>query len=429
VLHSNGIESGGWNFSGWANDEFDALADEQQATLDQNQRRELVLEAQRIAFEEQAVTTYVSPNLAIGLNTRRFERPTQSVPGEGLLGMFTLTTIRPRGSKRVLALPQARNSFGTLNPIAVQEAEVNEFNRPIYDTLMRVGPEGRAVNWIISSLDVVNDTTVSVTLVDGLEWHDGEPVTADDVVFSFEYQTENKAPYVFSYLEPISSVESDGDRTVTFTLNGPYAPFQMLTLSLVPIIPQHIWAERENPTQERNIPPIGSGPFRFERLEEGSVLELSANKDHPQAPEIDGLLIQLFGNNSTAQQALLRGDIDGMWDVPATLQPDIEQSSDVELYFKPSHSIATLVHNTRRGMPFEDVAFRRAVATAIPNEGIVQQIYNGQATPGGSIISAANEFWHNSDLSHFTYDLEEARSILRDAGYSWDDDGNLLLPS
>jgi peptide/nickel transport system substrate-binding protein len=80
-------------------------------------------------------------------------------------------------------------------------------------------------------------------------------------------------------------------------------------------------------------------------------------------------------------------------------------------------------------MPFEDVAFRRAVATAIPNEGIVQQIYNGQASPGGSIISAANEFWHNSDLGHFAYDIEEARNILRDAGYSWDDDGNLLLPS
>lgn len=428
VLHSNGIESGGWNFSAYDSEEFDQLSDTQQSTLEQEARRDAVYEAQKLAFEDQAVTVYNSPDTSIGLNTQRFERPQETVPGEGLLGMYSLTRIRGKNGNSTLTLPQARNTFGAINPLAVQEAEVNEFLRPLYDTLMRVAPNGRAAPWIIDEIEFEDDTTAMVTLTDGLTFHDGEPLTAEDVKFSFDYQRDNKAPYVFSYIEPVDSVEVVDDRTVQFNLVEPYAPFQMLTLSLVPIIPKHVWEGVEEPSKFANDPPIGSGPFEFSRRQEGSLLEYDAVKDHPQAPNIDRLRIRLFGNMSSAQQALLNGDIDGVWDLPTTLQGDVDSNQTVQLYFKPSHSIVTMVHNMRRGMPYSDRAFRRAVAYAVPNEGISQQIYGGHSGPGGSIISAANEFWHNPDVEHFAFDKEKAKATLREAGYDWDDDGRLMMP-
>jgi peptide/nickel transport system substrate-binding protein len=428
VLHSDGIASGGWNFSAYESEEFDQLSDTQQSALEQEARREAVYEAQQLAYEDQAVTVYNSPDTSIGLNTQRFERPSETVPGEGLLGMYSLTRIQGKNGNSTLTLPQARNSFGAINPLTVQEAEVNEFLRPIYDTLMRVAPDGRAAPWIVNDINFEDDTTAVVTLADGLTFHDGESLTAEDVKFSFDYQRDNKAPYVFSYIEPIDSVEVVDDVTVQFNLIEPYAPFQMLTLSLVPIIPKHIWEDVEEPSEFANDPPVGSGPFEFSRRREGSLLEYDAVKDHPQAPNIDRLQLRLFGNMSSAQQALLNGDIDGIWELPTTLQSGVENNQAAELYFKPSHSIVTMVHNTRRGMPYSDRAFRRAVAYAIPNEGISNQIYGGNSGPGGSIISSANEFWHNSDVGHFAFDKEKARSTLRDAGYAWDDNDRLMMP-
>lgn len=429
VLHSDGIESGGWNFSAYDSEEFDQLSDTQQSTLEQEARREAVYEAQQLAYEDQAVTVYNSPDTSIGLNTQRFERPAETVPGEGLLGMYSLTRIQGKNGNSTLTLPQARNTFGAINPLAVQEAEVNEFLRPMYDTLMRVAPDGRAAPWIIDDITFEDDTTATVTLTDGLTFHDGEPVTAEDVKFSFDYQRENEAPYVFTYIEPVDSMEVVDDLTVQFNLVEPYAPFQMLTLGLVPIIPTHIWEDVDEPTEFANDQPVGSGPFEFSRRQEGSLLEYNAVKDHPQAPNIDRLRIRLFGNMSSAQQALLNGELDGISEIPTTLQGDVDNNQSVELYFKPSHSIVTMVHNMRRGMPYSDRAFRRAVAHAVPNEGISQQIYDGNSDPGGSIISSANEFWHNPDVGHFTFDKEQARATLREAGYDWDDDGRLLMPA
>lgn len=431
VLHSSASSSGGWNFAAWKNEEFDKLAEQQQETLDQNERQKFVKEAQKIAFEEQAMTVYSSPNNAIGLNTNRFKKPpnAKTVPGESLLGPYTLVNIEPKGSDKVLSLANVNSSFGTINPMKVQEAGVNQFIRPIYDTLMRVGPNGKAEPWIIDGITLEDDTTVKVQLMDSLKFHDGESVTAEDVKFSFEYHGEHKSPYYNQFLSPIDSISTSGDLDVTFTLANPYAPFQMLTLGIVPIIPKHIWGNRSNPGNHQNKPAVGSGPFEYKRFESGSVLEMTANKNHPKSPNIDGVLIQLFGNNASAQQSLLQEEIDGFSDVPASLQSEVEKSDSVELYFKPSHSIETFSHNTRKGMPYSDVAFRRAVAHATPNKGISQQIYNGHANPGGSAISKANKFWHNSELGHFEYDIEKAKSILSDAGYKWDDDGRLMMPT
>lgn len=428
LLHSSEIPEDGWNFSGYDSEKFDNLAEEQLRTLDRDTRQELVYEAQKVAFEDQAVTTYASPNLGIGLS-KRFEKPEQTVPGEGLLGMRTLTKLQGKNGEDTFRLPQARDSFGAINPTTVKEAYANQFLRPIYDTLMRVKHDGTAGQWIINDIEIPDKTTATVTLKENLTFHNGEPVTTEDVKFSFEYLEKHKAPYFTSYLEKVDSVSVEDDRTVTFALGEPYAPFQIRVLSLVPIIPKHIWKEVDEPSNYGNQPAIGSGPFEWSRLKEGSLLEYKANADHPQAPNINTLQVQLFGSQSAAQQALLNGDLDGMEDVPTGLRDGIRNSDAVRLFFKPSHSITTFYHNIRHGKPYSDRAFRRAVAHLIPNEEIVEQLYGGYATPGGSVVPSALKFWSNPDIEHFAFDKQKARQILKEAGYDWDDQDRLRYPA
>jgi len=434
VLHSSNAEQGGWNISGFEHDEFDGMSEEQQRTLNQDDRQSLVYRLQDIQQQQQGWTVYQYPDLASGLNTNQFAKPSATVPGEGFGSMWTLINFESNGGSGELDYGKVLSNIASFNPLKAQSADDIQFIEPMYDTLTRIGPQGKAENWIAEDVTVEDDTTVTATITDGLTFHDGEDVTGEDVAFSFMYQKENKAPYVATYLENLESTAVDG-RTVTFNLSEPYAPFTVLALGQVPVIPKHVWEnvteeqDISNPANYENKPPVGSGPFQFARHKDGSFLELEAVDDHPRSPNVDVLRFRLYGNKSTAQQALLRNEIDVLDQLPSTLRGDIENQSGLQLNYQPQHGLRNLLHNERKGRPFSDPAFRRALAHAIPRERIKNQVYDGKAGVGGSIIAEANEFWHNPDVEPFTYDLEQARTILRDAGYQWDDNDRLLYPT
>lgn len=433
-LHSDQIPAGGWNFPGYDNPDFDQLSEEQQRELDVDRRQELVYELQETAFDDAAWTIYVSPDMPIGINADQLNRPEDIVPGAGLLGVRSLTTIAGVDGNDTLHLTYLREEIDTLNPLRITEAEAHQFIRPIYDTLVAVDAEGRPEGWMLEDLTVEDETTVVATLLDGLRFHDGEPVTADDVAFSFDFLAEHEAAYYAPEIDPVEDITVENDRTVTFHLAQPHAPFQMLTLARVPILPEHFWStltddeDIDSPREYLNEPAIGSGPFAFERHNQGQLLELSAFDEHPHAPSIETLRIQLFGSEAVAAEAVSSGDANGIWDMTAPVQNDLEAADAVDFFTTPNHRVVTLSQNARRGMPFSDIAFRRAVEHAIPNDIIIQDVYNGHGSPGGSVISDANEFWHNPEVGYREYDHDQARSILEDAGYGWDDDDRLHLP-
>lgn len=434
ALHSSNAEKGGWNITGYESQQFDKLSEEQQTILSQDERQGPVYELQKMQQNEQAWTVYQYPQLASGLNTGRFQKPGKTVPGEGFGSMWSLVTFQGTGDSSALDYGKVLSGIKSFNPLKAQSADDIQFIEPMYDTLTRIGPDGKAQNWVAKSVNVEDDTTITATLVDGLQFHDGEQVTGEDVAFSFQFQKENKAPYVASYLEALDSVSADG-QSVTFNLSKPYAPFPVLALGQVPILPKHVWqniTEKEDlsdPANFQNKPPVGSGPFEFSRHKDGSFLELTAVDQHPHSPNIDTLRFRMYGNKSTAQQALLSGEIAVMDQLPSTLRSGVKRQQGLALNYQPQHGLRALLHNERRGRPFSDPAFRRALAHAIPRKRIKNQVYDGKAGLGGSIIAKANGFWHNPDVKPFTYNLDEARSILENAGYQWNDNDRLMYPT
>lgn len=420
--------SSGWNVSGYDNPEYDELADQQQEQLDPGERQETVYEMQEIIREDEPVPMVLHPENAIALNTDRWQEPSELVPGGGISTVWVHSILEPaRSDIDTFAVASKKDSLGPIHPVLTQESTNVFVMNDIYDALLRFGPKGEPEPWIAEEFTVESDTTITVTLLDGLTFHDGEPVTAEDVKFSYEYLRDNKAASYFSILEPLDSAETSG-RDVTFTLAEPTAPFITQGLGRVPIIPKHIWEDIDDPRNYENDELIGSGPFKFERRQRGQFWEFTTWESHPRAPSYDKLRWDLYSNSSAMVQAISRGETDARDRLETAMWDQVQTSQSTTLIFQSSNARDFLIINTRRGMPYSDPAFRRAVSHAVPRERILNQLYDGQGDVGGSMTAPGNEFWHNPDVEPREFDIETARTILEDAGYAWDDDGRLMYP-
>ena len=110
------------------------------------------------------------------------------------------------------------------------------------------------------------------------------------------------------------------------------------------------------------------------------------------------------------------------------LQEVADNDPNIALFSSPELGFRFLAFNLRTE-PFDDPAVRQAVAHVVPREAIIANIFKGFAVPADSYVSVAIDYWHNPNLPHYDYDLEAARQILADAGYTWDDEGRLLYPA
>ncbi|MDH3676294.1 MAG: ABC transporter substrate-binding protein, partial [Anaerolineae bacterium] len=106
----------------------------------------------------------------------------------------------------------------------------------------------------------------------------------------------------------------------------------------------------------------------------------------------------------------------------ADADPNIDLIATTELGFR-------FFAMNNRLPPFDDPALRRALAHAVPKEVIINNIFKGFAEPADSYVSMAIDYWHNPDLPQYEFDLDQARAVLEEAGYTWDAEGQLLLPA
>ena len=152
----------------------------------------------------------------------------------------------------------------------------------------------------------------------GATWHDGEPFTADDVVFTYNYIIDNELGMFTGYTSGMDKIEAVDDTTVKFTLSAPKA--NMLAL-MVPILPEHVWSEVDPSDAAQgypNDPPIvGTGPFQVVEVKKGGFVRLEANDQYwGGAPKIDEVMFLTYKNPTTMAEELKSGILDGASDMP-----------------------------------------------------------------------------------------------------------------
>lgn len=422
---------GGFNWSGYKNPRVDELAMAQSRLMNPEERRKAVLEAQKIIFDDQpgSVLAYSQMTMA-----HRSDKLKGLVPqlGEGIGGFWSDLSMEVVGDG--VSRTGSNTDIKHLNPIAA--TDTTEFTELaiIYDRLFRIGTDGKPVPWAASEMRNPDDRTIELTIRPGMRWHDGRPVTAEDVKFSFDYHRKWKAPFFLTALNNVSSVETPTADTVRIRLENPSAPFIANVMAVMFILPKHVWekipeqAGIDDPLKFLNDKPIGSGPFRFEYWNRGSEMKVSAFREHWSPPKCAGMLRIVYGSQDALAAALEKGECDrSRYILSAALVDRLKGVRNVVAKGYSSHGVYHLGYNTTM-KPFNDPAFRRALNHIMPRQAISELVLLGYADPGGSIISPVNQFWHNPAVEVPPEDAKKARSVLSDAGYRWNAQDKLLYP-
>ena len=338
----------------------------------------------------------------------------------------------------------------TINPGTAVLSEAYTIFALVYDTIYEYQLDGTYTLDVAESADVSEDgLTWTFTIRDGIQFHDGEPMTAEDVAFSVNlYKNNTDYIYLNSYTTNFDTVEATDDSTVVITLLEPVPNMDYL-LSYLYIVPEHVWAENaEAPasTEFENLEMIGTGPFRMIEYSQNEFVHLGANKEHFQnPPKVDEVIFQTYESPDVLVQSLTSGQVDMITEMPATAVETLRADPNVELItgapFAPS--VADVIFNQAdpencptdaggicTGHPaLRDRSVRLALAHATDKQKLIDIVLLGFGTPGLTLIPDGLGLWYNDTLVDYAYSVETANQILDDAGYvDTDGDGVREMP-
>ncbi|MDO5642521.1 MAG: ABC transporter substrate-binding protein, partial [Paracoccus sp. (in: a-proteobacteria)] len=312
TLDGRRAEPGGNNAGGYENPEFDALYDAQSAEFDRDARQQIVHQMQELYMPDAPLAVLFYRDEVVGYNKHNWDN-LNAMAGEALYSEWMPMEARPLTERTTLRVggPQEPDN---INPLASTSVWGWKWMRLYYDRLVRLSPEVEPLPWAAETVEAVDPTTIRVVLRDGMTFHDGQPVRPEDVAFTYNLYKSSSYAYFDAYLAPMDRAEVAEDGAVLFHLNAPTASFASISLSQIPILPEHIWGEIENPEDltPENTPTVGSGPFIHQRFDRGELLALSKNPDHFNADNIaaDALEFRVYADAEGVFTALQTGQID-----------------------------------------------------------------------------------------------------------------------
>lgn len=290
-----------------------------------------------------------------------------------------------------------------------------------HDCLVRLGPDMTLTPDLATAWEVSPDSLrFTFTIAQGVTWHDGVPLTPEDVRFSIEYYRD-KVSYAAWMKDIVKSVRTEGQQVIV-KLSKPYGNLLTEFMSYDPI-PKHIWQKVENPdTYEAADRTIGCGPFKFESWDEAAKrFVFVANESYYRGrPNIDRLEIEVFGNMDALVMALARGEIDTWWDYsgefPYTYVPTLLKSGKIEFASTTFLGVPAAIGFNLDHPPLDRVEVRRALSQAINYPEIVDLVfYNYGTVPSYGFVPPTHANF-NDAVASLAYDPDGARALLDTAG-------------
>ena len=198
----------------------------------------------------------------------------------------------------------------------VQNAPTRTVSGNIYEGLLRYSTDLEPMPQLAESWEVSDDgRTYTFHLREGVTWHDGEAFTADDVVFSADVFHRELNPSARAVLQHVESIEATDDHTVVFTLTQPFGPFLLsFEAGTFTMVPEHLYAGTDFRNNEHNDHPIGTGPFKFDNWERGTVIELVKNEEYYEEglPYLDGVNWHVIPDGASRAVAFENETIDAV---------------------------------------------------------------------------------------------------------------------
>lgn len=310
---------------------------------------------------------------------------------------------------------------GTMDPRIMRDTTAYRVNNLLYDGLVQLDSNLQPVPDLATSWENPEPTVWIFNLREGVTFHDGSPLTADDVVFTFEtiLDPELKARFR-SLFTPIDKIEAMDPLTVKITLKEPYAP--LLSYLDMGIVPKAVVEGGGDISSN----PVGTGPLKLANWDRGAKIELVPNEDHwAGKPGVDKFEFVIVGDNTARAQAFEAGDLDI---IQSPLSPQDIQRLAADTKFENAIlgglGITYLNLNTQ-APPLDDPAVRAALAKFVDQETIVGAIYEGVDQVATSILLPSS--WaYSADVKQPTFDPAGGKADLAAAGWT-DTNGDGIL--
>lgn len=254
----------------------------------------------------------------------------------------------------------------------------------LYDTLLWRDRDGTPRSWLArSARRSAGGRRLVLDLRKGVRWHDGRPLTAADVVFTFDYVKRRRHLRFTPQLRGVLRVRAVGSHTVTIDLRHPSPGFLDQPLSDLPILPRHLWGPLSPGVAIPPGMPVGSGPYRLSSYEPGEGYKFAANRAYFRGrPTVARIELDLVRGGSRTSAALARGEVDIVpTGLPATAGDVFEYGPEVEIGQGVNYTGTALALNLRK-RPFHRLHARRAVAGTLDLERIAEAVGQLPATGG-----------------------------------------------
>lgn len=300
----------------------------------------------------------------------------------------------------------------SLDPHQGKETPSVEVTCQIFDTLVTVDPEtNEIVGQIAESWEQTDDLTYVFQIRQGIKFHDGSDLTAEDVKFSLERAINSAAvSYIVDFID---TVTVDGDYTVTVKTKEPYGPaLRNLAIPFAAIVPKAVVEADEDAFI---LNPIGSGPYTFVEWKQGDHITLKAFDDYYAGkPQTENLTMRVIPEASQRSIALETGEVDLAYDLAVNDISRINENESTTVYEVPSLSCWYISLNMNKE-PFNNPLVREALSYAIDRQTLVDTINAGSGEPADSIIAPGVFGYYSTGVRE--YNPEKAKELLAEAGY------------
>ena len=352
-------------------------------------------------------------------------------------GLLAACTAAPTPEPPAVARIGYGGSPDTLNPGTAVLTEAYTIFALVYDAMYTYNLDGTYSLGLAESVDRSADgLTYTYKIRSGIKFHDGQPLTARDVAFTYNL---NKAhaeyPYMNPYTASMESITAPDDTTVVIRLNA-VIPNIESQLVFQYVLPAHVWqahAAGAAAVEFENETLIGSGPFKLLEYKQGEFVRLGANKQHfSRPPKVDEVIFQTIGNPDALVQAVSTGQVDMITELPNAAAEKLGKAPNVKVVsaapFAPA--VSDIIFNQATGascpsksactgnVALQDRQVRVALAHATNKQQLIDVLLLGKGTPGLTLIPNGLGMWFNNSLQDYEYNPAKANKILDDAGYS-----------
>ncbi len=321
-----------------------------------------------------------------------------------------------------------------INPLLAQASDTDrDMVSLIYSGLLKYNADGKLVPDLAKSYDISSDgLNYTIYLKQNASWHDGEPVTIDDIIFTVRTAQNQDYGSIETANWSGVDIERVDDYTLIFKLNNKYAQFlNNLTLN---ILPQHIWQDIKPINFNRsefNLKPIGSGPFQFSKLKkdkDGQIVsyELASNKNfYDGRPYIDKIVLNFYGSEDELIDAYNKNDVENIGYISSSNLSKVKFQSRLNINELQIPRYFAAFFNSNKSDLLANKNIRLALAYATDKQAIINKILAGYGQPVDSpLIGGLTEV--NKDVKKYAFDSELAKKVLAESGWSAQDESGIL---